>query len=134
MARIIISTKLKARRASFMPAGVPKYVRCYDNGGETWDRYTVVYTGKYRTTLPAPLRRDYGPKRWFQYVGMSESPFHPQGFGQHGESVNQIDLNKWGFAPAIGRKNHLGTRIPFKKLPEDCRKLVIQDYRDIWSL
>jgi hypothetical protein len=28
-----------------MPNGNPKYIRCYDNQGETADRYTVVYIG-----------------------------------------------------------------------------------------
>jgi hypothetical protein len=65
---------------------------------------------------------------------MSASPFHPQGFGQHGESKRQIDVNKSGFAPAMGRKNHLGTRIPFYALPMDCQNLVLRDYRNIWNL
>jgi len=112
------------REQRLMPDGVPKYVRCYDNGGETWDRYTVVYTGNYR--------RSTGGSCW--YVGMSSNPFHPQGFGQHGENQGSIDTNKWGYAPAMGRKNHLGKRIPFDQLPEQCKKLVIQDYKSLWSL
>lgn len=44
-----------------------KYPMCYDNGGETADRYTVIY------------------KKEGDYVGMSSEPFHPQGIGQHGE-------------------------------------------------
>jgi hypothetical protein len=65
------------------------------------------------------------------YVGMSANPFHPQGFGQHGGHAYPIDA-KDGWAPAIGRKCHLGTRIPFDKLPPDCQKLVRDDYKDIW--
>jgi hypothetical protein len=65
---------------------------------------------------------------------MSALPFHPQGFGQHGESEQHIDVNKWGYAPAMWRKNHLGTRIPFDVLPADCQKLVMQDYKAIWNL
>lgn len=110
--------------ASLLPNGKPKYIRCYDNGGESADRYTVVFTGRYRKT-----NRDE-----FVYVGMSERPFHPQGYGSHGSSQTQIDVSKWGFAPAMGRKNHLGKRIPFDAMPEDCRKLVLSDYRDIWNL
>jgi hypothetical protein len=111
------------RLNSLMPSGIPKYVRCYDNGGESADRYTVVFTGRY------PKYR-----RAFQYVGMSAHPFHPQGIGMHGDSFRQIDVNKWGFAPAIGRKNHLGTRIPFQQLPPDCQRLVRSDYKALWSL
>jgi hypothetical protein len=71
---------------------------------------------------------------WFQHVGMSANPFHPQGVGQHGEHPQQIDVNEWGFAPAMGRKNHLGKRIPFVELPHDCQTLVLGDYREIWGL
>lgn len=117
-----MNMKLKTRLETLMPNGVPKYIRAYDNGGESADRYTVVYTGKYRG------------KGNFQYVGMSANPFHPQGVGMHGEHWQQIDTNKSGFAPAMGRKCHLGKRIPFVELPPDCQKLVLRDYREIWNL
>jgi hypothetical protein len=110
------------RVKSLLPNGAPKCVRCYDNGGTTADRYTVVYTGNYRGNGN------------FQYVGMSALPFHPQGFGQHGEHTQQIDVNQWGYAPAMGRTNRLGKRIPFCELPPDCQTLVLSDYRSIWSL
>lgn len=112
------------RYNNFMPNNEPKNVRCYDNGGETGDRYTVVYTGRYRSQTGGE----------FVYRGMSENPFHPQGIGQYGSSQNQIDVNAWGFAPAMGRKNHLGRRVAFSQLPDDCRKLVIRDYKELWSL
>ena len=114
---------MKDRKQRLLPAGVPRYIRCYDNGGESWDRFTVAFTGHYRK------RGD-----WFQYVAMSSYPFDAQGIGQHGEHQRQIDVNNHGFAPAIGRKNHLGWRIPFRALPADCRKLVLRDYKEIWSL
>lgn len=113
---------MNKRTANLLSSNGPKYVRCYDNGGTSADRYTVVYTGRYRG------------KGWFQYVGMSANPFHPQGVGMHGEHPQQIDVNKWGFAPAMGRKCHLGKRIPFAELPADCQKLVLSDYRAIWEL
>ena len=75
-------------------------VRCYDYGCTCADRYTVVY-------LDQPEHDDL-----FACVGMSASPFHPQGIGQHS-------------AAKVGR--HLGKQIPFASLPEDCRKLVEQD-------
>ncbi len=113
-----------------MPGGVPKFVRCYDNGGTekeggSIDRYTVCFTGGYRKLFPESMRRHYGEREWFQYLAMSGSPFHPQGFGQHGESAQQIDRPTYG---------HLGRKIKFVDLPEDCRKLVISDYRQIWGL
>ena len=107
-----------------MPGGIPRYVRCYDNGGETCDRYTAVFTGKYKKG-----------NGWFQYIGRSDKPFRPTGFGQHGETQwKPCDVNKSGFAPAIGRKNHLGKRIRFDELPLDCKRAVISDYIQLWSL
>ena len=110
------------RKTRLLPGGVPKYVRCYDSGG-SGDRYTVVFTGRWR-------KRGDNSSRC-QYIGMSAAPFHPQGIGQHGESDQMVDVNKWGFAPMIGRKNHLGTRIAFSALPADCQKLVMRDYKEL---
>ena len=78
-----------------------KNIRIYDNGGASFDRYTVVFMNE----------PEYQPGT-FMALGMSEHPFHPQGFGQH-------------CAAMPGR--HLGKRIKFEDLPEDCQKLVKQD-------
>lgn len=123
------------RRKKLLPNGIPRYIRCYDNG-YSGERYTVVYTGNYRKRFSNRFdgAMDEFEKSWFQYRGMSSEPFHPQGIGMSGEHHTQIDVNRWGFAPAMGRKNHLGTRIPFSKLPRDCKKLVLSDYRKIWGL
>ena len=77
-----------------------KNVRIYDNGGESWDRYTAVY-------MNAKL-----PDGSYEARGMSAKPFHPQGFGQMG-------------AAKCGK--HLGKRISFDELPADCQKLVLRD-------
>lgn len=76
-------------------------IRCYDNGGKTADRFTVVLM-------------DQPSLHWlcFQALGMNHEPFHPQGFGQHSAAM-----------PG----KHLGKRIPFLELPLDCQKLVVQD-------
>ena len=102
-----------------MPDGVPRFVRCYDDVG-SGIRYTVVYTGNYR-----------GRDGVCRYVGMSAQPFHPRGIGMRGESREPID-GRW--PPAIGNKCHLGRRIPFLDLPDDCQTLVIRDYKELWSL
>jgi hypothetical protein len=94
--------------------GTPRYLRCYDNGGGSADRYTVCFTGNYR-------RKTIGQ---FLYVGMSAEPFHPQGFGQHGESNRPIDWPRYG---------HLGRKIRFSDLPEDCQKLIRRDYAELWE-
>lgn len=90
-------------------ASCPVTVRCYDNSGCTADRYTVVFHGN-------QVRRRFGA---FVYVAMDADPYHPAGFGQHGESgENFIDYPRY---------SHLGRRIPFSALPEPCRRLIIQD-------
>ena len=102
----------------------PRWLRCYDNGGldngGSFDRFTVVFTRK----------RLEG---WTQYRAMSVHPCHPQGFGQWGEVQDGLDTNKDGFAPAMGRRCHLGQRIPFEALPDDCQELVRADYRKLWN-
>lgn len=103
------------RAARLLPRGEPRYVHCYDNGGKTADRYTVVFTGRYRhKTLGECL-----------YLGASSEPFHPQGFGQHGSAPSAIDYPTYG---------HLGKKVAFTQLPEDVRKLATATYRDLWDL
>lgn len=126
------------RIARLMPAGVPRYVRCYDNGGTSVaggsiDRYTVCFTGRAATikAVPGSYQADEYP-----YLAMNCAPFHPQGFGQHGSAKDRAcdcTGNSWA-GPSIGKRCHLGVRIRFEDLPEDCRRLVLQDYREIWSL
>lgn len=114
---------MNTRHDRLIKDGTPRYVRCYDNE-ETADQYTVVFTGRYR-------RKTNGA---FVYVGMSARPYDPQGIGQHGDSPQPIDVNKSGFAPAMGRTNHLGKRIPYRDLPPACKILVLSDYRELWDL
>lgn len=114
----------KAERAEkLMPGGIPRWIRCYDNGGRSFDRYTVVYTGRYAC------------RSGCDYVAMSAHPFHPQGFGQHGSARWPIDVvgNAWG-GPAIGKSCHIGKRIAFTDLPADCQTLVLTNYRALWHL
>lgn len=110
--RIARRARNKERTEHLMPGGIPRWIRVYDNGGKSGDRYTVVYTrtGHLGTSF---------------YVGMSSNPFHPQGIGQHGESRFPIDRPTY---------SHLGKRITFEALPPDCKKLVLRDYKDIWGI
>lgn len=100
------------RKASLLPSGIPKYLRIYDNGGKTFDRFTIVFTGKYRKS-----HRD-----GYLYAG---SGIDPTGFYQHGENATPID--KPGYA-------HLGKKIPFGELPKKVQSQVISDYKHIWQL
>lgn len=106
------------------PEGHPRYVRCYDNGEQFADRYTVVFNGP-------RIRQKCGGE--YPYLSMSARPFHPQGIGMHDSGPRIIDAPK-GWTTPIGGKNHLGVRIPFSDLPPDCQTCVWQDYSDIWGV
>jgi hypothetical protein len=126
---------LAKRLVSLMPNGIPRWIRCYDNGGDpdtggSTDRYTVVFSG-------AACVKACGGE--YPYRAMSGEPFHPQGVGMWGSTKIQPcdtmgEKPGWHWPPAIGRKCHLGKRIRFEDLPEDCRKLVVNDYLDVWNL
>ena len=82
-----------------------KRIACYDSGKDDGsDRYTVSY-----------LDWELETNGFVPGVGMNATPFHPQGIGQHCSMV-------------LGR--HLGKRIPFASMPEDCQRLVRQDMAD----
>ena len=105
---------MNTRKERLLPAGVPRYIRCYDNNGETADRYTVVFTGNYKG-------RDYQ----CDYIGMGGNPFHPQGVCMHGTEPDAIDRPKY---------SHLGKKIKFLDLPKDCQQVVLDDYKEMWNL
>jgi hypothetical protein len=81
-------------------------VRIYDNGGQTYDRYTAVFIDE----VYAMSGNN------FPALGFSENPFDPQGFGQHCE------------VPRLNQYHHLGRRIKLSELPDDARKFVEQEY------
>jgi hypothetical protein len=111
--RIALAT-LKMSSASANIAGGPnkkeaveileKYgklpVKCYDDGDETFDRYTVAFT--YHKEQP----------NVYECLCMSSNPFWPQGFCQHTVCI-------------VGP--HLGKRIRFADLPPDCQTAVRRD-------
>lgn len=88
----------------------PFQLRCYDNGGATLDRYTILpprWAGKAWRHNP---RLD--PQAW-TCIGASEHPYHPQGFGQHGSAH-------------VGP--HLGKRVGFYDLPIDVQRLARETF------
>ena len=90
-----------------------------DNGGETFDRYSAIFINQ------QVMQDDYPGLVW--YVGMSENPYHPQGFGQHGETkLNHDDPNE-----IAKEKAHWGKRIKISDLPEKARHLVISEILDM---
>lgn len=88
----------RARVAQLFTGDAPRWVRVYDDEGSA-DRYTVVFTGKYRTR---GLARGERSSCDFQYLGMSGAPFHPQGIAQHGEHREPIDAQGGKWPPARG--------------------------------
>jgi hypothetical protein len=104
----------RKRRERLMPNGIPRYIRIYDLP-ISWDRYTVVYT---------KIKQVY-KFAYYPYLGMSEDPTQPYGFGQHGSNKTIIDRP---------RSRHLGRRIKFQDLPEPCQNIVISDYEALWSI
>ena len=123
-----MNKKQTQRLSSLLPNNEPKYVRIYDNGGTdakdgSIDRYTVVFSGNY------PMKN----KGWHNILGMNGLPYWPQGFCQNMEYREVIDAPK-GWAPAIGRKCHLGKRISFSELPKDCQHVVLHEYAENWLL
>lgn len=82
------------------------HLRCYDNGGKTADRYTIMpprWAHEYR-------ERD---RRMFQCIAADESPFSPGGFGQHSSGM-----------PGP----HLGKRVTWQSLPTDVRAFACQTF------
>lgn len=92
------------RSAARWLESAPSYVlACYDNGGKTCDRYTVILGAPFWT--PA-----YG--RDVPYLAMSEAPTHPLGFSQ------------WGEMPSSNRSAN-GKKVRWLDLPEAIRNHVV---------
>lgn len=88
----------------------PRYIRVYDNQGETFDRYTIVFT----------LKKVDGS---FQNIGASGDSMNS--YYQRGYSRDQIDTPTY---------SHLGKKISFLDLPETLQTKVLEDYNFWWNL
>jgi hypothetical protein len=87
----------------------PKRFVLVDNGGKTTDRYTIFST----------KATGYVGHKSIQYAGFNERPYHPQGFGQHGEiSPSQFEAHK------RERFRALGKPILFSSLPPQAQKFA----------
>lgn len=117
------------RLKNLLPDGYPRYVRVYDNGGATVDRYTVVFTGRYGNGVPSAQRMKYS-------LGLSENPTAPNGFCQTFESRLAADLDEQNprWPAEYGKSNHLGKRIYWHELPEACRQVALKFYKELWRL
>lgn len=90
---------------------MPARFRIYDNDGETFDRFTII---------DSKCCRVQGIRTYI-YLGFSEDPFHPQGFGQHGElsGSSYVEHTANNFAS-------MGKRIAGNDLPKQGQRLVKQ--------
>jgi hypothetical protein len=80
-------------------------LRCYDNNGRTFDRYTII---------PPRWDKLYIERRGlFAAIGASENPYAPQGFGMHVSAV-----------PGA----HLGKRVSWDKLPPNVQDFARQAF------
>jgi hypothetical protein len=103
-----------------------------DNGGETFDRYTIINEAD------------------GEVIGASEYPYHPQGFGQH---CGNVADNYWivayghgwrrGTSAKLVKKRtkyaielykadcaNVGKPLKFEELPADVQKFAKYAFRD----
>ena len=85
-------------------------LRCYDNGGRSFDRYTILPP---RWAVEHVARYRVGVGALWAAIGSSENPFHPQGFGQHISAV---------------AGPHLGRRVRWDTLPANVQKFARQSF------
>jgi hypothetical protein len=81
-------------------------LRCYDNGGKTADRFTII------PPRTARAYREREPRMW-QAIGASVNPYHPQGIGMHVAAM-----------PGA----HLGKRVHWRTLPADVQDFARQAF------
>lgn len=87
-------------------SGETKILAIYDNGGDTLDRYTVVYDNEWH------IKTGYEEDKLYECLSMSDNPTHPQGIGQHSSCQDG---------------DHLGKKIKFEDLPLKCQEVVNRD-------
>lgn len=98
-----------ARWLQDAPADV---IACYDNGGKTADRYTVLFGGKFWTPgFAEHWWKVCREPRMLQHLGMSAYPSDPQGVSMWGEDAM--------------RGPHLGRKVRWLDLPENIRKHTV---------
>lgn len=105
----------RTQSAKFRDSDCPADVLAiYDNGGKTFDRYTVFFK---------PVEPLEDMKGRIEYRGMSEHPFDPQGFGIGG------DMEAWEVARY--RESIYRDSCKWSDLPEDVKRSVRQDCEEI---
>ena len=91
---------------TIMVGGKRKVCRIFDMGSDgPFDRYTIAFKG-YRV-------EGYG--MIYPYLGSSDNPFHPGGYGMHSESKEFL----------TGK--HLGKRVRFDSVPADVQHFILDN-------
>ena len=85
-------------------------LRCYDNGGRSFDRYTILPP---HWAVEYKAGRRVGVGTLWAAIGSGEHPFHPQGFGMYVQAVAGA---------------HLGRRVRWDTLPADVQKFARQTF------
>lgn len=100
-------------RAQWLDGDCPSHVLAiFDNGGRTWDRYTILY-------VPAE------GQDWITYFVASAHPFDPQGFGQHGE-LRLHEARAYRY-----RETGAGHSTRWTDLPADVQRAVREDAPEV---
>lgn len=80
-------------------------LRCYDNGGRTADRYTI---------LPPRWAKEYRERNGlWSCIGSDDTPFHPQGIGMH---------------VTAQAGPHLVRQVSWDTLPADVQRFALQSF------
>jgi hypothetical protein len=90
----------------------PKYMKVYDNGGATLDRYTIIYT-----------RKKVNDR---EYLALKLSDEPDDQF--HNKHTILLDKASSSNVPMAGKE------IPFEKLPHRCQEIAQEYYADLWKV
>jgi hypothetical protein len=103
---------LRGRSKKLYSHNVPNYIRVYDNGGFTTDRYTIIFTGKRVSNTE------------YLVLKLSDEPDDQN----HNCYTMYIESTSKKNIPMIGRK------IQFNNLPPQCQKVVQCYYKSLWNV
>ena len=102
------------RKERLLPNGKPKYIRVYESKKPVADPYTIVFSGNFA-----------GRNSRCYVLGMSSRPRHPLGI---------CIVSDYDFIIDEPSYKHLGRKINFDDLPEQCRESTLEYYNQFWRL
>ena len=102
-------------RSRWLEGAPAEVLDVFDNGGKTADRYTVFFGGPMLIMTGAAADVNPGSVD-VPYLGMSETPSHPQGVGMWGELR--------AYEVANYRYKHGRERIRWADLPDAVKECV----------